>query len=301
MSEIEKYLNKLKEQLEHYGVFKNQIIIDNIKLQMYSLIELWQEQETRNGILLFSLELAEFYQPSANILKKAFVVTTIRNSLLESAGSDFYQDYGFERRIEDKEIKEITSFAIRYFKDFDFLESSLELKDIDFTNCYLVITKKYPLAWDIVKRMANLKGCDSYFEPSVVNEENFTKIMMASPIIHNEANYLVEDGMTLKYNKTLCEMLENAVSHPEIGFFTESFKFLSRNFEKVLKTMQYLLERNSRFVTFNYYFSNGYISKRKKLLKPAHRVEEIKLKLKETKDISKKHKKAIELLKQLSQ
>ena len=95
-------------------------------------------------------------------------------------------------------------------------------------------------------------------------------------------------------------MLEICVQNTDIPFFTDSFKFLSRNFEKVLKTLEYLLERNCKYVTFNYYISNGYISRRKELLKPSHGKNEVFAKMRNIKSISSKHKKAIENLKKLS-
>lgn len=297
---INQYLEILKKQLENFGIFSYQKILEGIQTQIYSIIELWNDKETRNGILLFSMELAKFYEPEANIYHKAFVVSAIRNSLLETAGSDFYEQSGFERQLKDEEIRQITSSAIRYFKRFPFEQACLEIQKSKCFNSYLESIQKYPLAWEVVKTMANLKSMDFYFEPIVVAKNKMLTIFPSNPILSNKDGYVVEDGFTISYNLVLCQSLEEAVAHPEIGFFTDSFKFLSRNFEKVLKTMQYLLERNSRFVTFNYYFSNGYISQRKNLLKPSHSTKELAFKFKETKQISSKHKHALELLKQLN-
>lgn len=298
--QIEEYLKQLKIQLEKFGIFSNQIILDNVKSQIFSVLEVWNDKETRNGILFFSMEIAKFYQPDFNIYLKSFVATAIRNSLIESAGSDFYQDLGFERQLKDEEIKQITSYAITYFKKFSFEKACQEMQTIDFSNSYLEIIKKYPLAWDIVRKMGNLKSLDMYFEPIVVEKEKMLKINPENVAKINDEGCVIEDGMTLSFNQTLCEMLEVAVTNPEIGFFSDSFKYVSRNFEKILMIIQYLLERNSKFVTFNYYFSNGYISQRKNLLKPSHSSEEIGKKLRQTRDISSKHKRSLELLKELS-
>ena len=297
---LQEYLEILKKQLESFGILSHQKILDNIQRQMYSILELWNDKETRNGILLFSMELSKFYEPEANIYHKAFVVSAIRNSLLETAGSDFYKQAGFERQLKDEEIKQITSSAIRYFKKFPFEEVCLELQNQKCANFYLESIQKYPLAWEVVKSMANLKSIDFYFEPKFVAKDKMITIFPSNPVFNDKERYVIEDGFTPSYNLVLCQSLEDAVAHPEIGFFTDSFKFLSRNFEKVLKTIQYLLERNSRFVTFNYYFSNGYISQRKNLLKPSHSTKELANKLKETKQISNKHKHALELLKKLN-
>ena len=70
-----------------------------------------------------------FYLPDANIDIKSFVVTTIRNSLIESVSSSNYKSAGFEHQLREEEIKTITSFAIKYFKKFNFEEVSSILKE----------------------------------------------------------------------------------------------------------------------------------------------------------------------------
>lgn len=87
---IKEYLGLLKEQLQKYGIIHHQIILDSIEKQMTSPLQVQNQKELRNTILLFSMEEAEHYLPECNIYIKAFVVATIRNSFLESAGSDIY-------------------------------------------------------------------------------------------------------------------------------------------------------------------------------------------------------------------
>jgi len=50
---------------------------------------------------------------------------------------------------------------------------------------------------------------------------------------------------------------------------TDSFKALTRNIEKLLLVMEYLLQHDVPFVTSNYFITNGYIERRAKLLKAA--------------------------------
>ena len=150
---------------------------------------------------------------------KAFVATTIRNSLLETAGSDFYASAGFERQLEDEEIKQIISYAISYFKKFSFEEACLEMQQLEFSNCYLESIGKYSLAWEVVKKMANLKKMETYFEPIVALEAEKILIYPTNLLVKENVNNVIEDGMSLSFNKTLCQMLDSAIEHPEIGFF----------------------------------------------------------------------------------
>ena len=50
---------------------------------------------------------------------------------------------------------------------------------------------------------------------------------------------------------------------------------LSRNFEKVLHVLQIALENKKIFLTSNYYISNGYIEKRKIILRAAHNEKDV--------------------------
>ena len=157
LNEIETYLTRLGNKLRTLGLISNEEIIKNIRNQMYSLLAIWNDKETRNGILLFSLEIAEHYLPNANINTKAFVATTIRNSLLESAGSEYFYKYKFEKRLSDEEIKIIIMDAIKYFKNISFESLSNKILDKK-DNYYLKIIEKYPLSWEIIKKQVMKKN-----------------------------------------------------------------------------------------------------------------------------------------------
>lgn len=293
---VDNYLNYLKNQLIKNNIIEYQRILSDIEMRMNSLLQVWNDRETRKGILLFAKEEAQFYLPDANIDIKSFVVTTIRNSLIESVSSSNYKSAGFEHQLKEAEIKTITSFAIKYFKKFNFEKVSNNLKEKNIDNCYLKAIKKYPLAWEVVYKAANLKSSELYFDAIPVDKSNFISLTpQHMSKFTSDKQTVLEDGMTATFNEQLCQMLEIAVSTESKGFFTDSFKVLTRNFEKTLTVIQYLLERNSVFVTFNYYLSNGYISVRKDLLRPMHRINDTEFKIKKMSGISKRHKKFLEL------
>ena len=102
---IENYLNCLKNQLLKNNILEYQIILNDIEMHMNSLLQVWNDKEMRRGILLFAKEEANFYLPNANIDIKSFVVTTIRNSLIESVSSDNYKFAGFHHQLEEDKIK----------------------------------------------------------------------------------------------------------------------------------------------------------------------------------------------------
>lgn len=140
-------------------------------------------------------------------------------------------------------------------------------------------------------KTANLKSLELYFNPISVDKDQW--ISLSSPYTTKflkDNHTVLEDGMSDAFNELLYNMLETTVNSEYKAFFTDSFKVLTRNFDKTLKIIQYLLERNSIFGTFNYYLSNGYISVRKDLLKPYHKRSELLYKFKKMNGISKRHK-----------
>ena len=135
-----------------------------------------------------------------------------------------------------------------------------------------------------------------------IDKINFENKKIEFPINKNyilKEDYVVEDGYTNKFNQVLLDYIESIIKSENKIFFVESFKYLSRNFEKNIKTMEYLFQNDVSFVTFNYYISNGFISKRKEFLRPMHKTKDFRLKFQYLNGVSKKHKKSLEYTKNL--
>lgn len=217
---INNYLNNLKNQLIKNDVLEYQIILNDIEMRMKSLLQVWNDKEMRRGILLFAKEEAQFYQPEASIDIKSFVITTIRNSLIESVSSSGYKSAGFKNQLDEKQIKPITSYAIRFFKKFNFEEACNNLKMPNNDNYYLVLINKYPLAWNIICKTANLKSFEFYFDPIHVEEKNFISLPSPNNCQLSKDNYFVlEDGMTPAYNELLYQLLKDVAHSKKTGFF----------------------------------------------------------------------------------
>ena len=140
MSCIDNYLNdvlayQLKEFVASDVICER--INNNIRLQMLSLFEYWNDDKFRNIILNIGLEEGEFYQPNAPSEVKCFVVVTIRNSLLETLASDDYESLSATRALSDDELKRITSKAIEYFSEIDFTVLSKSLVFEKTCNIYI--------------------------------------------------------------------------------------------------------------------------------------------------------------------
>jgi len=74
-----------------------------------------------------------------------------------------------------------------------------------------------------------------------------------------------------------------------IHFICDSFKSVSRNIEKLLTVMEYVLGNDHAFITSNYLISNGHIERRPKLLKPGHDIEDSKRNWSDSTGLAKNH------------
>lgn len=292
LKEVEYYLeNILKQQLNRLGIHHDQVILESVRKRIYSLLFHWNDKEFRNAILLTGLEEGNFYLPAANNLVKSFVVVAIRNSYLESAGSDSYQKYSFEFQIKEEEMKIFTSSAIQYFKkfDFSFLATQLELDSKD--DYYANIIAKYPNSYEILKLLANMNKNEIYFEKIRVSKCS-NIFLQGMNTAGDREKTTVEDGNDSTIGLDLLRALQTYIEY-DLPFITISFKFITRNFEKLLRIIQFLLEQDIPLVSCNYYISNGYLSKRNKLIRVAHTKQERETNIRNVTGLSKRHAKAI--------
>jgi len=73
----------------------------------------------------------------------------------------------------------------------------------------------------------------------------------------------------------------------------------TRNFEKLLKVLEFVLTHDAFFLTNNYFLSNTYVSRRKNLLKASHTTEEAFKKVSSLYEVSNKYKDLLEEISKL--
>lgn len=274
LEEVEYYLNEvLYNQIKNFKIEEKYIneIIQSIRIRMYSMIKNWNDIKLRKALLLVTEEEGTFYEPNASKDIKCFVVATIRNSKIETIGSSNCKAMGLDKYISDRDIKDITQNAIKYFKKQRLEELSVKIQKYDIDDFYGDIIKKYPMSWNAIMELANTKSKEVEFrglEEKVKLNIEVTKGEIQTSEVNSEA--IVEDGISSKYNEKLIEIM-NAIENGKLNlFFTDSFKLVTRNFEKLLKTIEFVLQNDKIFITCNYMISNGYVAKRLDLLKATH-------------------------------
>ena len=264
---IEEYLyNVLGNQLGEIKYRYRERILNDIKNRMCSLLSRWNQEDFRRTILFVTDEEALFYEPAAPKDVKRFVVAAIRNSMLEVAASVNCNDLKMREPLSDEKIRIITSSAICYFKECQFETLQEEARNLRYIDVYGEAIQKYPLAWTVLKRAAAANNSEEEFEKiQGANQRN-----IGEDFGINTCKTAICDGYSLEFDDYLKETLGDVVSGRAEIFYVDSFKGLTRNFEKILHVLQIVLQHENAFVTCNYYISNGRIEKRKKILRAFH-------------------------------
>lgn len=304
MDEIKEYLDDiLEKQLKELTVSDEYVIEikKNIQNQMMSLLKHWNDFSFREAVLQIGLEEGKFYHPqAANIKIRCFVVVTIRNSLLETIASVDCKQAGLEKAILDEDIIKITKTAIIYFNTFNFRKLAEKSEDIECEDIYGRIASQYKLAWRALKELSTCTTEEKYY----AKETKYTPISLMNlrnvkyDKIHSKKDMGMhidyQSGISPYYSENLLNNISRALNSVTMPYFyTDSFKYISRNVEKLFQVIEILLQRNKVLLTNNYYIASNYVAKRTKILKAAHSREEIERNLKQSHNISKKHAEAL--------
>ena len=298
-NEVKYYLdNILKPKLLQLKVSKDYIkkILDNIDIQIHSLLKHWNESKFRETILFLGLEEGTFYKPKdINVKVKCFVVVTIRNSLIETLGSVEYKVAGLKNYISDDDIIDITTSAIKYFDSINLRKLSENLDYSNYDDIYLNIVNKYKLAWKALTELCFCTKLEKSYEKLLDYDKMGLIDLQPRQKFNNSnnSNLYVEhqSGIDPSYSINLISIIKNVIYDNNMMpyFFTDCFKDLSRNIEKLFQVIEILLQHNRVFLTSNYYISNDYVAKRKNILRASHTTEDIFNKLLQLNNLSSKH------------
>lgn len=299
-NEIDIYIQKiLKKQLSrlkfsNYGLYS---VIENVKSQLNSIIKHWNDTDFINAIFCTVIEEGHFYEPYINDKIGNLVVLGIRNSLLEIAASVDYKRYGLKNHLSDKDIKLITSSAIEYFKDIDIdlLSQKISIED----DYYYDIVKKYNVAYNALVKLGNCSSENLEIEFEKYNDKPyvFDEILNYKDV-ENIGNVVktITNGISNELPDALIKLLKGILDKESSLFYVDSFKYLSRNFELNLKVLQLLITNNAMFLTNNFLITNGYVSRRKDIVRSSHGNNFNIDAIESIGDVSKKYKNKLESL-----
>lgn len=278
------------------------VVINDIKSRLYSLLDIWENVEDRRAILTLGLEEAVHYEPlNAPIEIKAFVVVGVRNSEFENlvSTSQAAKKFGFnEKPMPEKSVKELTMKAIEFFSTVDLNNQTSDFK-VEKNN-YKNLLEKYPMAATALRHLGTWSNRGISYPKVEIDEENKRELIDFSNIQQNynpKMVEVVESGMEPGFDKVLLEQLKPLVEEEQQIFYTDSFKATTRNIEKLFIILEYVLDNDGVFVTNNFLITNGYVAKRKELLKPMHTHRDTIENLNNTNGLTKTHLKYVKFIK----
>ena len=260
--------------------------------QMHSLLKHWDDIKFRKTILFLGMEEGLFYEPDAKADVKAFVVVTLRNSPVETLQSDDFSKAGLKNIISDEQLKTITSDAIRYFNKQDFSSLCTYAKTNFAGDYYLNTLVSHPVTKEALQSIANCSAKSVGYRPvSVVLPFNID--LSSADIISDSKMLAFFDGYSREIDPQLAKTLRDLAEIKSPIFVSDSFKYVTRNFSKLMDIIEFLLTRNIAFVTANVYLENGYAERRIKLLRASHGKAAWLEKLFQTDGLGYKHKSAL--------
>lgn len=278
------------------------VIVEDIERRLNAVISRWNDISFRQTLLTTVREIAEFYRPSIHIDTRCLVVIAIRNSVIEDICStkQSAQRFGLNRPIDrlDADIRVITREAIKYFGSLNLSEIARQTspeEDAPFHN----LPEEYPLTWNAFKALSQCQIDESYDALSTeIKKVRISQGNEANQNVLGKKNTVVLSGMDETIGTKLQLYLDSIRKGELSGFFTDSFKTLSRSSNKLFKVMEFVLEQDSSVVTINYFIRNGYVAKRKHLIRPMHNDSELVKKLGNTNGCVPAHKHVLDMLRE---
>ncbi|HEX5414149.1 MAG TPA: hypothetical protein VFZ25_00685 [Chloroflexota bacterium] len=298
---IEAYLqNHLIPQLSVRGMDDDQIhrVADDVGRRLASVLSRWNDGDFREAILVLGEEEAAFWEPEdVDLAIRSLVVVGVRNSLVEdlSSTTEAARGLGLSRAVlPDGEMPLLTREAIRYF---DSVELEKECRSIAVPpppqDVYGPLQTKYPLTWRALTELSELPHGEAAYAPLAARAP---ALAVGRPVdLHlttlGSPRFL--SGMAAEIEPELQRLLRLARSGIYPGLFSDSFKTITRNPQKLFAVMEFVLAHGQAVITHNYYLRNGYVARRTPLVRPAHTVEEIQAKFQDYSGLLPGHAEAI--------
>ena len=216
---VENYLKEvLHNGLKKLGIEERyiQVIKQDIKLKMYSLLYHWKDVKFRKAILITGMEEGFFYEPDADIDIKNFVVLTIRNSYLEDIFSINCRSLGLDKPLDEILVKRITGDEIEYFRKIDFIKLSQNIDKLEIEDFYGDIVKKFPIAWNSLIQLGNCIGKKITYEKKTIQEKVMTQELNAMDVVPENVNELkkikdIKSGINQEISSQLINKLKKII------------------------------------------------------------------------------------------
>jgi hypothetical protein len=270
------YLHQLKRTLTGKGGLSNKHadeVVADVAARMTSMLSFWPDRPYRDTLLFMGREEAEFYEPrQAPIMVRSFVVMGLRNSLI----GDHLNHHSTVN--SDAIMYQFTLEAITYFAQRDLAALAEQVLEDHGRGqgIFAGLDTSCPAAWSALSHLAGLTPRKRHKVYAPVPTRPPVDLISADiDTEFSSGGVAIWPEMEISPSPQLnCALLK--IQRPELaGLVVDSFKFLTRNLHGLCRVLEFILAADSYFCTINYFITNGYVSRRRSLLRPAHTTEEV--------------------------
>jgi hypothetical protein len=276
MSVIHEYIGSLLvPQLRSLGLDKRQreIVAGDVTERLESLLSHWGDLPFRRTILVLGTEEASFWEPqSASLDVRSLVVVAVRNSLIEDLGTTnpYTRVLRFlNEPLPNEQMPWITGEAIKYFEAVDLDRVQVQPSQDLFGG----LPQRFPNAWHALSLLGNSTDQEIACELPMAEAEPMG-FAVSRPIVQQVI--VVASGMDPRLDSHLVNSLK-MIERKELGlFFSPAFKSITRNPEKLLSIVDFVLRHGAILLTPNYLLSPTYLARRNPLIRPIHYTSDMK-------------------------
>src|SRR6266566_4768169 len=281
MDAIDVYLDTiLFPQLEHLGMqsFPSAVeaVVMDIRLRLQSVLSRWQDLPTRKTLLFIGREEGAFYEPKSACLEvRAFVVVTVRNSLLEDLGipgaslipADVPES---EKPMQEADVRPITEAAIRFWQTID-MQGLQVAPPAAADDPFGHLRKDAPHAWHVLTSLVNARERTVTFEPCQAPRPSLPK----ATVEHDpEARAVVLSGITPEFDTLMVSSLRMARNGRLRYLYSDSWKWLTRHPGKLYRALDFALAHGGSVVTQNYLLTATMACALRGFARPANTTDE---------------------------
>ena len=244
------------------------LVAADVSDRLHSTLRHWGVADYRAALLMPTREEAIFYEPRTVPLDvRSLVVLCVRDSLVEDWCSE---GSGRDAPLTDTDVRELTTIAITYFSGQSIKAlARLALPD---KNVFGDLPAKYPAAWQALSMLAALTPSVAglQFKPVAPQRPKMPLPIEYSGSIGPAQSWVTLSGMSPRIDPHLAGILRQLEQNRLDIFFSHNFKMITRNLDKLLSIVEFVLACGKSLVTINYYLSNGLVQQRNRLWRPAH-------------------------------
>jgi len=282
----------LVPQLRSLGLNQRQrkIVAEDVTKRLESLLSHWSDVPFRRTVLAIGSEEAAFWEPSsANLDIRSLVVVAVRNSLVTDLNATRAYTTALRSPREflpDHQMPWITGEAINYFQTANLDTVQVQPK----RDLFGSLSRRFPNAWHVLSLLGNSSEREIACNLPMAKAEpvDFSRCRAGDNNFKD-----VEAGFDPNLNDYLADVLRKTERKELAVFFSLSFKWITRNPEKLLAIIDHILRFGGTVVTPNYLLSPVYLARRHPLLRPAHFASEIAAQVTNPDGLSERHRDAL--------